>query len=389
MNRGYNNSVYAVALANLTVDVEVNEERILEKASGSRSPKRRIQQDNGIGNLHSCLNVQANESAASEYLTINDWPSGLISAFIRSMKKIPIRFIIADDSGSMLTNDGHRAVKISAQEYKMIKCSRWSELVSSLTFQANLADCASAPTEFRLLNMAEPVMIGSFNDNGKSKEAFLELISDSPGGQTPICQQVREVVEKIKLIENSLRQNGQKACVCIFTDGESTDGNLTEAMRPLENLPVWVVVRLCTDEKKIVEYWNEIDSELELEMDVLDDLSGEAEEVYESQKGWLTYTESLHRFREFGAVVKEMDLIDEALLSSDQLRVVLSLILQVTGPQDVPHPDVDWPNFINFLSKQNPKVWCPKTMKAKKAVDITKLKNIYGGGRKSSTCAVS
>ena len=65
----------------------------------------------------------------------------------------------------------------------------------------------------------------------------------------------------------------------ICTDGESTDGDLTEAMRPLQNLPVLVVIRLCTDEDKIVEYWNGIDEKLEVDIDVLDDIYSEAKEV--------------------------------------------------------------------------------------------------------------
>ncbi len=85
----------------------------------------------------------------------------------------------------------------------------------------------------------------------------------------------------------------------IATDGESTDGDLTDAMRPLQDLPVWVVVRLCTDNPFTVDYWNNIDNELELEMDVLDDLQGEAEEVHTVNK-WLSYGEpvSNNRLRE-------------------------------------------------------------------------------------------
>ena len=80
-------------------------------------------------------------------------------------------------------------------------------------------------------------------------------------------------------MESSLRASGQKACVIIATDGESSDGDIVTAMQPLRLLPVWVVVRLCTDEDRIVDYWNNIDSQLELDMDVLDDLCGEAAEV--------------------------------------------------------------------------------------------------------------
>ena len=35
-------------------------------------------------------------------------------------------------------------------------------------------------------------------------------------------------------------------------------------MKPLESLPVMVVIRLCTDEDEIVQYWNAIDEKLEV-----------------------------------------------------------------------------------------------------------------------------
>lgn len=68
---------------------------------------------------------------------------------------------------------------------------------------------------------------------------------------TPLCRHIREVIQEIKLIEPTLRANGQKACIIIATDGESSDGNIAEAMKPLEQLPVWVVIRLCTSDDKV------------------------------------------------------------------------------------------------------------------------------------------
>jgi hypothetical protein len=54
---------------------------------------------------------------------------------------------------------------------------------------------------------------------------------------------------------------------------------------------------------------------------VLDDLFGEAAEVYEHNK-WLTYGEPIHKLREFGIDVKEFDLLDEEMLSMDQVRTM-------------------------------------------------------------------
>ncbi len=64
----------------------------------------------------------------------------------------------------MMTNDGHRLIGVGTKNAKMIQCTRWSELTSSLKFHAQLAHAAKAPTEFRLLNNCEPILVGTAAD---------------------------------------------------------------------------------------------------------------------------------------------------------------------------------------------------------------------------------
>lgn len=210
--------------------------------------------------------------------------------------------------------------------FRLVSCSRWSELTESLKFHAHISRAACVPTEFRLLNGAQPIIIGNNDENEQMRFNTLNAVFEtSPTGGTPLCFHIRQVIEQIRAMEPQLRANYQKACVVIATDGESSDGDIATAMRPLQNLPVWVVIRLCTDDEKIVEYWNNIDSQLELDMDVLDDLCGEAGEVMENN-AWLTYGEPMHRLREFGIPIKEIDLLDEAKLSVEQIRLFCSLM---------------------------------------------------------------
>jgi hypothetical protein len=166
------------------------------------------------------------------------------------------------------------------------------------------------------------------------------------------------VSAQISALAPQLTASRQKACVVIATDGESSDGDIASALRPLEQLPVWVVVRLCTDQQRVVSYWNNIDNELELEMDVLDDLFGEAAEVHQANP-WLNYSEPLHRLREFGISAKELDLLDEKLLSLENVATVCSMIFG--GSKDnYPNPHVDWNRFQESIRRGNRdcgKVW--------------------------------
>ena len=53
--------------------------------------------------------------------------------------------------------------------------------------------------------------------------------------------------------------------------------------------------------------------------------TGEASEVTTANP-WITYGDPLHKLREFGAYIKEMDLLDESALSSEQMRVMCSIL---------------------------------------------------------------
>lgn len=58
---------------------------------------------------------------------------------------------------------------------------------------------------------------------------------------------------------------------------------------------------------------------------MIDDQLGDARQV-DSVNGWLVYGEPIHRLREFGASMKELDIIDESTMSSEQMRMICAYL---------------------------------------------------------------
>ena len=135
-------------------------------------------------------------------------------------------------------------------------------MTSAIRFHARLASISNAPSEFRLLNGFPPMSfgLGSGDIEHHNTHTFMKWLDQDPRGKSPFCKHILSIIESIKEVEEELIENDQKAVIVILTDGDSaTDGELTEVMKPLEDLPVWLVVRLCTDDQKVVRFWNELD----------------------------------------------------------------------------------------------------------------------------------
>ena len=120
--------------------------------------------------------------------------------------------------------------------------------------------------EFRMLNCMQPIKIGIGNVASVEEEngyrLFKNKLSGSPGGGTPLCRHINDIRLEISSMVTKLQSNGQKVAVIINTDGEASDGDIIVAMRQLVALPVWVVIRLCTDDEKVAEYWDRVDKQL-------------------------------------------------------------------------------------------------------------------------------
>eukprot|EP00957_Ditylum_brightwellii_P169270 12883393-Ditylum_brightwellii.AAC.1 len=131
-------------------------------------------------------------------------------------------------------------------------------------------------------------------------------------------------------------------------DEETED--FVRAMRSLEGLPVWIVIRLCTDEEDIVDFYGDLDDQLELSLDVLDDFEAEAKEVYEHNK-WLNYGLPIHRMRELGFNDRVFDLIDERPLMKGELRQFFFLLFGEENFDGIPDPSIDWPGFVSDIER--------------------------------------
>lgn len=339
------------------------------------------------------------KKSALKQLQAQGFPTGLAVSVWDCVANItPYRIWVVDNSGSMKCNDGSM---IRADPFKdevlQVTCTRWAELCATVEYHSSLAGALQMNSTFRLLNdPSDPnsdqiFAIGedltSIQQDVHKAQAIMRM--SQPNGVTPLTSHILEIYYRISLVRDELKERGQVFVVVLATDGLPSDsyGNSTKevvkeflgALRELQELPVWIVVRLCTSDEKVCEFYDKLDLNLETPVDVLNDLFQEAQQVYEHNK-WLNYAMPLHRCREMGFRHPLLDLLDERSFNKDEVKDFIGLILGKSKLEDSPDPHLDWKGFIKFITdllKMEGKQWNPISRKMEPWILIRKLQNSF------------
>jgi len=298
--------------------------------------------------VFSCLTQKPAEMTPSllSKLSRKGLTKGLAMALRENALIFPLRVWLIDNSGSMYAVDGHRIVQSRrSRKIEIVEATRWEQVLESVNYHTEMASMINAPSIFRLLNANARVPEQQFTValNGHNDKSFEEaanarslLSRVSPAGLTPLAEQIDYIRNSIvSPMMSQLQSTGRKVSVIIATDGLPTDkmgrcnkkthNEFVQALKSLGELPVWIVIRLCTDVEEVVDFYKEIDRQLEFSLEILSDYICEAEDVYEHNR-WINYGLPLHRCRELGFDNRLFELMNERALTKGEIQQFCSIL---------------------------------------------------------------
>eukprot|EP00929_Paragymnodinium_shiwhaense_P005340 TRINITY_DN10715_c0_g1_i1.p1 TRINITY_DN10715_c0_g1~~TRINITY_DN10715_c0_g1_i1.p1 ORF type:complete len:493 (-),score=101.95 TRINITY_DN10715_c0_g1_i1:246-1661(-) len=329
-----------------------------------------------------------------------DVPFGLAQLLGEEDHYVGMRIFLLDNSGSTQAYDGKYLEEARGGGGRMVPCTRWQEIQRMAMKQAEWNAAMGTPCEFILLNPPAQRGFAAFKDNvdlvrinpaegdTATQLGNLKAMLDrtAPRGATPLCERIKEIHHRLAHTYGHFAEQGLRAILVIATDGLPTTpgyppddrakADVISAMREItRQQPVFLVVRLCTDEDDVVEYYNKVDEEEELPLEVIDDIESEAKEVAAQGNGWLTYSPTIHMIREGGTFLKLLDLLDERPLNPLEARLLAGHMLQ--SQDETPLQLAAPRDFVQKASERlsrTAKVYNPLTRGPAPLIDIRRLR---------------
>lgn len=293
----------------------------------------------------------------------------------------------------------------------MQRSTRWEETCDLARQHAKWNAAINVPCEFQVLNSTvsqgsqrsqegvDYVRLESGHGSFEDLDTF--LLRNNPRGVTPISERLSDIRRRIEAEARELAARGQIIFLTIVTDGlptSSTSGTSTKAdqkkmvdelRRLTSDLPVQLVIRLCTDDDEVVKFYDEVDEEFELPMDVLDDLYGEARQIAEKGNDWFVYSPLLHRIREAGTLCKLLDDLDERRLRPLEARRLAELLApSCTNRPLSQRDDSSFLRAVGCIVRSAPPVYDPLSRQLRPFVDLWKFgAALRGGGILAGLCS--
>lgn len=344
-----------------------------------------------------------------QFFSNQGYTLGLLQTLLKEKKAYAQRCWILDNGSKMLVKDSH---KISFDQatggiINLGGISRWDELMDCIGNQVWITSNIRMSMRFALLNRpseATPQYFTLDKSNTNQQQEIQKvreiMTSVQPGGPTNLTKQLHVIQKYVASIAYQLRSTNQKVSVVIATQGLPTNDSgecnaqVTEefiaALKSFQTFPVHMTMRLCTDDEVVFNFYNHIVDRLTdnldhgnlISYDVVDDYFGESLEVY-LKNPWLTYGLALHRVRELGLYVHELDTLDERLLTLDELYRFCFILFSIEGKVNstLPDPKVNWEGFLNAVSSlmmNERQQWNPVTKKFCPWINIHQLRRSYG-----------
>eukprot|EP00930_Biecheleria_cincta_P045041 TRINITY_DN31042_c0_g1_i1.p1 TRINITY_DN31042_c0_g1~~TRINITY_DN31042_c0_g1_i1.p1 ORF type:complete len:477 (+),score=80.54 TRINITY_DN31042_c0_g1_i1:90-1520(+) len=341
-------------------------------------------------------NTVSVEERAISWSKAGNLPYGLALQLARDDGDIVLRIFLLDNSGSTAGCDGHMLQYDDCSgQYSSVPSTRWEEIKSTALDQAHWNTKLGSRCEFVLLNPPCPsdpqdgrdyMLIDPSIGPAEVKRrivALQELLdANGPRGVTPLSQRIFELRRRLQ----GQIGRGQKVILSVITDGmptSPTDSRCTqedqnELVNQLRQFAIafnsFIVIRLATDDDNVVGFYNQIDEELELPLDILDDLQGEGKEVHEAGNAWLAYTPLIHRIREGGTNIKLFDLLDERPFTPVEISMFMDFLFRQQSDAPFPRTPKELLQAVQNALKSSPLVFDGVSGRMSLPVDIKKLR---------------
>lgn len=331
-----------------------------------------------------------------QILQSQGFPVGLASLLLQHTHEFPIRIWLIDNSGTMHHNDGHIVTQNSDGKVVLVDCSRWQEVSSTVRWHAELAAWVQTPMAIRFLRdpgaHVGPQQLGvsaskhhSSNEEVSRLKAMLHKIRPT-GGTTPIHYHLQELIGPIQSLLPSLYDSNRRLVICVCTDSIPTDANGIENPEMIQDFiltlqqftewPVQVVIRLLTDEERVVHFYQHLSTTTNTRLQVLDDYVSECRQVQEHNP-WLHYGYPLHLCREQGIHMDVLETLSKRALTATELIEISRIIFAGQfQPQDQ-LPFVHFRKQIEEWNKEAGVLWNPMKKRFVPWVDLKKLDKCY------------